>query len=159
MNSDLLDEYCQEEFGHTDWEMSWDAEMNVIIKFFANARPEWLEENIEPDGEHDDDEEDETPHEFSTTSKFTIEEGLAPTPMRMRKDLAREDMQIPACFTYSDYDTMDEPVLYLSSDDMDGAVSYDNGVDTDDHAFCVVKLKDGRVVYMLGIDLDWGDIE
>ena len=51
MNSDLLDEYCQEEFGHTDWEMSWDAEMNVIIKFFANARPEWLEENIEPDGE------------------------------------------------------------------------------------------------------------
>ena len=63
MNSDLLDEYCQEEFGHTDWEMSWDAEMNVIIKFFPNARPEWLEENIEPDGEHDDDEEDEEDEE------------------------------------------------------------------------------------------------
>jgi len=44
MNSDLLDEYCDGEFGHTDWEMSWDHDGNLIIKFFAEPRPEYLAE-------------------------------------------------------------------------------------------------------------------
>ena len=158
MNSDLLDEYCQEEFGHTDWEMSWDAEMNVIIKFFANARPEWLEENIEPDGEHDDDEEDKMPHEFSTTGKFTIEEGLAPTPIRMRRDLAKEGISIPAGLSYKDYDDLQE-IIYLTDEEMDGAVEYDTGEDPDSHAFCPAKLKDGRIVYFIGVDLEWFDGE
>jgi len=130
MNSDLLDEYCEANFGHTDWVISFDENENITVTFLKNARVEYL---VDQESEEE--------------------------PMRMRKDLAREGIQIPACFSYSNYDTMDEPVIYLSAEDMDGAVSFDNGVDTDDHAFCVVKLKDGKVVYMLGIDLDWGDID
>jgi len=42
MSSDLLDEYCEEEFGHTDWEMSWDEQGNLIIKFNKEPRPEYL---------------------------------------------------------------------------------------------------------------------
>lgn len=43
-NSDLLDEYCEEEFGHTDWTMDWDEQGNIIITFFKKPRPEYLEE-------------------------------------------------------------------------------------------------------------------
>lgn len=34
MSSDLLDEYCMQEFGHINWEMSWDDEGNMLVKFF-----------------------------------------------------------------------------------------------------------------------------
>ena len=40
MSSDLLDEYCMQEFGHTDWEMSWDEDGNLIVKFYENQREE-----------------------------------------------------------------------------------------------------------------------
>jgi hypothetical protein len=43
-NSDLLDEYCEEEYGHKDWSMDWDEDKNMIIKFYKNPRPEYLEE-------------------------------------------------------------------------------------------------------------------
>ena len=33
MNSDLLDEYCEEEFGHKNWSMDWDEQGNMIITF------------------------------------------------------------------------------------------------------------------------------
>lgn len=73
----------------------------------------------------------------------------------MRKDLAEEELLVPASTTFSDYDTRDEPVIYLSEQDLEGAQEYDNGVDPDAHPFIVVKLKDGRVFYMAGADLDW----
>ena len=44
MNSDLLDEYCDEEFGHADWAMSWDADGNRVVTFYKEARPEYLED-------------------------------------------------------------------------------------------------------------------
>ena len=40
MSSDLLDEYCMQEYGHTDWEMSWDEDGNLIVKFYENQREE-----------------------------------------------------------------------------------------------------------------------
>lgn len=40
MNSDLLDEYCESEFGHTDWEVTWDADGNLVVTFFKKAREE-----------------------------------------------------------------------------------------------------------------------
>ena len=73
----------------------------------------------------------------------------------MRQDLAREGYTVPASATFSNYDTQDEPILYLSAQDLEGAMEYDNGVDSDEHPFIVVKLKDGRVFYMVGADLDW----
>lgn len=73
----------------------------------------------------------------------------------MRKDLAEEKYTVPASTTFSDYDTQDEPITYLSAEDLEGAHEYDNGVDPDAHPFIVVKLKDGRVFYMIGADLDW----
>jgi hypothetical protein len=54
MNSDLLDEYCKLEFGHTDWEMDVDGEGNLIIKFFAKPTPEYLE--LQKEFEEDEDE-------------------------------------------------------------------------------------------------------
>ena len=35
MNSDLLDAYCKNLFGHTNWSMDADDDGNVIIKFYA----------------------------------------------------------------------------------------------------------------------------
>lgn len=75
--------------------------------------------------------------------------------IRMRDDLAKEGYSVPASFTFSNYDTQDEPLMYLSAKDLEGAVEFDNGVDPDAHPFIVVKLNDGKVVYMIGADLDW----
>lgn len=75
--------------------------------------------------------------------------------VRMRDDLAQEGYTVPASATFSNYDTQDEPIIYLSAEDLEGAQEYDNGIDPDSHAYIVVKLKDGRVFYMIGADLDW----
>jgi hypothetical protein len=50
-NTDLLDEFSDNEFGHADWKMDWDANGNCIITFFFEARPEYLAdlENEEED--------------------------------------------------------------------------------------------------------------
>jgi hypothetical protein len=129
MNSDLLDEYCELEYGHTDWSVSWDANGNRVITFHQKPTPEYLADQ--------DIEEDE------------------PTPIRMRKDLAQDGITIPAGMSWSDYDTL-EDVIYLSADDLEGAVEYDTGEDPDSHAFCPAKLRDGSIVYLIGVDLDWG---
>jgi hypothetical protein len=129
MNSDLLDEYCEMEFGHTDWCMDWDDAGNMIITFRKEPTAEYLADQ-------------------------ELEEEDQPTPVRMRKDLAEEGLLIPAGLSYKDYDDLQE-VIHLSAEDLDGAVEFDTGEDPDSHAFCPVKLKDGRVVYMIGVDLEW----
>ena len=129
MNSDLLDEYCEMEFGHTDWCMDWDDAGNMIITFRKEPSAEYLADQ-------------------------ELEEEDQPTPVRMRKDLAEEGLLIPAGKSWSDYDNL-EDVIHLSAEDLDGAVEFDTGEDPDSHAFCPVKLKDGRVVYMIGVDLEW----
>jgi hypothetical protein len=129
MNSDLLDEYCDNEFGHADWQMSFDPDGNRVVTFFKEARPEYLAEQ---------EEEEEDP----------------PAQVRMRKDLAEEGVLIPAGLSYKDYDDLQE-IIYLSAEDLEGAVEFDTGEDPDSHAFCPAKLADGRVVYLIGVDLDW----
>jgi len=74
--------------------------------------------------------------------------------VRMRKDLAEEGLLIPAGMAYKDYDDL-MYVEYFSAKDLEGAEEYDTGEDPDDHAFCPVKLKDGRLYYFIGVDLDW----
>ena len=77
--------------------------------------------------------------------------------VRMRDDLAKLEMSIPAGLSFQDYDDLQE-ITYLNATDLDGAVGYDTGEDPDSHAFCPVKLRDGRVFYMIGVDLDWEDV-
>lgn len=129
MNTDLLDEYCELEFGHTDWAVSLDDDGNTVITFHKKPSMEYL-----ADQDIDEDE---------------------PTPIRMRKDLAKQGITIPAGLSWKDYDDLVD-VIYLSAEDLDGAVEYDTGEDPDSHAFCPAKLKDGRIVYLIGVDLDWG---
>jgi hypothetical protein len=74
--------------------------------------------------------------------------------VRMRKDLAEEDILIPAGMRWENYDDL-EDVVYFGAEDLEGAEEYDTGEDPDSHAFCPVKLKDGRVFYFIGVDLDW----
>ena len=55
MNSDLLDEYCQNLFGHTNWQMDGGADGNIVITFYAKPRDdesdwEWHEAKAK---EHD----------------------------------------------------------------------------------------------------------
>jgi hypothetical protein len=76
------------------------------------------------------------------------------TPIRMRHDLEEEGLMIPAGKSYKDYDDLQE-IEYLSASDLHGAVEYDTGEDPDSHAFCPVLLRDGRVFYMIGVDLEW----
>lgn len=131
MNSDLLDEYCEMEFGHKDWAMNWDADGNLIVTF-----------NKQPTKEY--------------WSDFIVEEGMR--PVFMRRDLAEEGISIPAGRSWSDYDDLKD-VIYLSAEDLEGAYEYDTGEDPDSHAFCPVKLRDGQVVYMIGVDLEWFEEE
>lgn len=42
MNSDLLDEYCQNMYGHKDWQIDW-QDGNQVVTFFKTPRPEYLE--------------------------------------------------------------------------------------------------------------------
>jgi hypothetical protein len=44
MGSDLLDEFCEEEFGHADWARTWDADGNMVVTFYKEARQEYLDE-------------------------------------------------------------------------------------------------------------------
>jgi hypothetical protein len=73
----------------------------------------------------------------------------------MRDDLAEQGLLIPSGSSYSDYDDLRD-VTHLSATDLIGAVEYDTGEDPDSHAFCPVQLSDGRIVYMVAVDLDWG---
>ena len=77
--------------------------------------------------------------------------------VRMRDDLAEQGILVPAGISYKDYDNLQE-VIYLSAKDMEGAIGYDTGEDPDSHAYCPVKLADGRVFYMIGADLDWEEV-
>ena len=46
MNSDLLDEYCRLEFGHTDWEVFYE-DGNAYITMYDKPRPDYVSENEE----------------------------------------------------------------------------------------------------------------
>jgi hypothetical protein len=72
----------------------------------------------------------------------------------MRADLAEQELLIPAGMAYRNYDDL-MYIEYFSAEDLEGAEEYDTGENPDDHAFCPVKLKDGRWFYFIGVDLEW----
>lgn len=74
--------------------------------------------------------------------------------IRMRDDLAQEGYSIPASRTFSNYDTLDDD-LYITAEELEGAEQGDDTRDPDDHPFCYLKLKDGRSLYFVGVDLDF----
>ena len=45
MNTDLLDEYCDENFGHTDWQIDEDKHGNLIVTFYVVPREGYVEES------------------------------------------------------------------------------------------------------------------
>ena len=73
--------------------------------------------------------------------------------VHMREDLAEAGFTIPAGLSHSNYDEL-HYVTHLTADDLIGAVEYVTGEDPDSHAFCPVMLRDGRIVYMMSVDLD-----
>jgi hypothetical protein len=72
----------------------------------------------------------------------------------MRSDLAEQELLIPAGMAYRNYDDL-LYIEYFSAEDLEGAEEYDTGENPDDHAFCPIKLKDGRWFYFIGVDLEW----
>lgn len=74
--------------------------------------------------------------------------------VRMRDDLAEEGYTIPAGKSYRDYDDLQE-VTHLTASEIKDAEEYDNGEDPDSHPFQVVKLTDGRILYVISADLDY----
>lgn len=73
---------------------------------------------------------------------------------RMRDDLAEEGLSVPASRTFSNYDTLDDD-LYISAQELEGAIQGDDPADPDDHPFCYLQLKDGRSLYFISADLDF----
>lgn len=74
--------------------------------------------------------------------------------IRMRTDLAEEGMSIPAGKSFWKYDCLID-IVYLSAEELEGAVLGDDPAEPDDHAFRYVELRDGRCFYMVGADLDY----
>ena len=77
-------------------------------------------------------------------------------PVKMRRDLAQGRYTVPA---FDDILEDGEEVgdTYLSSHDLKGAMQLPDLCD-DTHAqynFNRVQLKDGRIFFMIGVDLDW----
>ena len=77
--------------------------------------------------------------------------------IRMRDDLALEGLSVPASRTFKDYDTQVD-VVYITAEELDGATYGNDPAHPDDHPFCYVQLKDGRSLYFLSIDLDFGEL-
>lgn len=77
--------------------------------------------------------------------------------IRMREDLIEEGLAVPASFTFENYDTMVDPI-FIDAEELEGA-DYGSDPSELEHAFCFVKLKDGRSMYFLSVDLDFKDEE
>jgi len=48
---EYLDDYCDSEFGHTDWQMTFDEQGNIVVTFFKEPRPEYLADMDEEEDE------------------------------------------------------------------------------------------------------------
>jgi hypothetical protein len=116
--------------GHENWKMQRDAEGNTSVTFYKRVYVEGSSTWVNT-----------TPHATNNT-------------VHMREDLAEAGFMIPAGLSHSNYDELHD-VTHLTEDDLIGAVQYDTGEDPDSHAFCPVMLRDGRIVYMMGVDLDF----
>ena len=91
------------------------------------------------------------------TISLIKEETESNDTIRMRDDLALEGLAVPACRTFKDYDTMVD-VVYITAEELDGATYGNDPAHPDDHPFCYVQLKDGRSLYFVSVDLDFGEL-
>jgi hypothetical protein len=76
--------------------------------------------------------------------------------IRMRDDLADDGLAVPASKSFINYDTQVD-VTYITAEELIGATYGDDPAHPDDHPFCYVQLRDGRSLYFLSVDLDFGD--
>jgi hypothetical protein len=76
--------------------------------------------------------------------------------IRMRDDLADDGLAVPASRSFANYDTQID-VTYITAEELIGATYGDDPAHPDDHPFCYVQLRDGRSLYFLSVDLDFGD--
>jgi hypothetical protein len=76
---------------------------------------------------------------------------------RMRDDLAKEGLSVPASATFEKYDTLGD-IVYVSATELEGATQGNDPADPDDHAYCFVQLKDGRCMYFISADLDFEEV-
>ena len=74
--------------------------------------------------------------------------------IRMRDDLTEQGLSVPASRTFESYDTMID-VTYINAEELADATQGDDPAKPDDHAFCYVKLRDGRSLYFYSVDLDF----
>ena len=72
--------------------------------------------------------------------------------VRMRDDLARDDVEVPA------WTNLDAPATYLKADDLRGARFLPDLCDEDDveYNYNRIELADKRIFFMVGVDLDFG---
>ena len=73
--------------------------------------------------------------------------------VRMRDDLARDGVMVPA------WTALDAPVEFLSADELVGAKYLPDLCKEDEPEFNYnrIELADGRIYFMVGVDLDFGD--
>ena len=71
--------------------------------------------------------------------------------INMRADLVEDGFMIPAYF-----DVADDKVIYLTADEVAGAVMIDDNSDDTrpEYNYEHILLNDGRMVYVYGIDLE-----
>lgn len=74
--------------------------------------------------------------------------------IRMRDDLAKQGLSVPASATFDKYDTLGD-IVYITAEELKGATQGDDPADPDDHAYWYIKLKDGRSLYFISADLDF----
>ena len=74
--------------------------------------------------------------------------------IQMRHDLIKLGYAVPASRTFSNYDTLDDR-LFVTAEELEGAIFGEDPADPDDHPFCYIQLKDGRSLYFVGADLDF----
>ncbi len=75
------------------------------------------------------------------------------TQIRMRDDLAQKGYQVPAYFSGED----DSDYFMLNADDLIGATLLPDTGNENEYKFNRVLLNDGQIVFMVGVDLDFGD--
>lgn len=73
--------------------------------------------------------------------------------IKMREDLASEGLLIPAGLSYSNYDDLHDD-FYLTASELEGA-QMESDENPDNHPFCKARLSDGRIVYLISVDLDF----
>ena len=78
--------------------------------------------------------------------------------VRMRDDLALDGLKVPA-FAYIDSREGGMEATYLSADELVGAKCLPDLCDDTslEYSYNRIGLRDGRIFFMVGVDLDWDD--